>query len=67
LLAHARRVRRVVRQNLGWAFAYNAVAVGLAATGALTPIVAAVAMLVSSAAVVTNARALVSERLVRSG
>jgi Cu2+-exporting ATPase len=58
LLAHARRVRRAIRQSLGWAFAYNAIAVGLAAAGALTPVVASLAMLASSAAVVANARRL---------
>ena len=56
LVAHARRVRRVARQNLAWAFGYNAAAVVLAATGALTPLVAALAMLTSSLAVVANAR-----------
>jgi heavy metal translocating P-type ATPase len=58
LIAHARRVRRVIRENLAWAFAYNAIAVGLAAAGALTPVVASLAMLASSAAVVANARRL---------
>jgi Cu2+-exporting ATPase len=58
LLAHARRVLRVVRQNLAWAFAYNAGAVALAAAGALNPLVAALAMLGSSVAVVANARRL---------
>ena len=58
LLAHARRVRAVVRQNLAWAFGYNAVAVALAAAGALSPLVASVAMLASSLAVVANARRL---------
>jgi len=56
LVAHARRVRRVARQNLAWAFGYNAVAVVLAATGALTPLLAALAMLTSSLAVLANAR-----------
>jgi Cu+-exporting ATPase len=62
LLVHARRVRRVSRQSLAWAFAYNAVAVGLAASGALTPVVASLAMLASSAAVVANARRLARAR-----
>ena len=48
----------MARQNLAWAFGYNAVAVVLAATGALTPLVAALAMLTSSLAVVANARRL---------
>jgi Cu2+-exporting ATPase len=58
LLLHARRVVRVARQNLAWAFAYNAVAVALAAAGALNPLVASLAMLGSSLAVVANARRL---------
>jgi len=58
LFAHARRVRRVVAENLLWATGYNLVAVGLAAGGRLTPLVAALAMLASSAAVTANARRL---------
>jgi len=58
LVAHARRVGRVARQNLVWAFAYNAVAVVLAAAGQLGPLVAAGAMIASSVAVVANARRL---------
>ena len=50
----SRRVRRIVRQNLGWAFAYNVVAVPVAAAGLLTPVLAAVAMSVSSLLVVFN-------------
>jgi len=58
LLAHARRARAVARENLAWAFGYNAVAVALAAAGSLTPLVASLAMIASSAAVVANARRL---------
>jgi Cu+-exporting ATPase len=58
LFAHARRVRRVARQSLAWAFAYNAVGVALAAAGALDPIVASLAMIASSVAVVANGRRL---------
>jgi heavy metal translocating P-type ATPase len=50
----ARQVVSIARQNLVWAFAYNAIGVYLAASGRLTPVVAAVAMVVSSAAVVLN-------------
>jgi Cu+-exporting ATPase len=57
-VGHSRRVMRVVRQNLGWAFGYNAVAVSLAAAGALSPLLAALAMVLSSATVVANARRL---------
>ena len=58
LIAYSRRVGRVMRENLFWAFAYNAVAVIAAAAGALNPLIASVAMLASSLAVVANARRL---------
>ena len=54
-LAHARRTLRVVRQNLGWACVYNAIAVPAAALGFVTPLVAAIGMSASSLAVVGNA------------
>jgi len=54
-IAHARRTRRVVRQNLGWALAYNMVAIPAAALGFVTPLVAAIGMSVSSLVVVVNA------------
>jgi Cu2+-exporting ATPase len=57
-VAHARRVVRTARRSVGWAFAYNAVAVALAAAGRLEPVVATLAMLASSAAVVAIARRL---------
>ncbi|WP_226480977.1 heavy metal translocating P-type ATPase [Natrinema amylolyticum] len=50
----ATRTHRRIRQNLGWAFAYNAVAIPLAVTGLLNPLFAAVAMAASSALVVCN-------------
>jgi len=49
-----------IRQNLAWAFCYNAVAVPLAVAGALNPLFAAAAMAASSLLVVGNsARSLV--------
>lgn len=54
LLRLARRCRRVIRGNLGWAFTYNLVAIPLAVAGLLSPIAAAVAMALSSLAVVAN-------------
>jgi cation transport ATPase len=50
----AQRTRRVVHQNLVWAFAYNSIGVALAATGWLNPIWAALAMLGSSLLVISN-------------
>ncbi|WP_255149868.1 heavy metal translocating P-type ATPase [Halorarius halobius] len=46
--------RRRVRENLGWAFLYNAVAVPLAVGGLINPLFAAVAMATSSLLVVGN-------------
>ncbi|WP_284033452.1 heavy metal translocating P-type ATPase [Halobaculum lipolyticum] len=51
--------RRRVRENLAWAFLYNAIAVPAAVFGVVTPLIAAVAMAASSLLVVGNsARAL---------
>jgi P-type Cu2+ transporter len=61
LLRLARKTFEIVRQNLAWAFVYNAVAVVIAAFGLLRPAVAAAAMVLSSVCVVQN-----SMRLSRS-
>ena len=55
LLAQSRRTRRVVRQNLGWAFAYNLVCVPLALAGLMPPWLAGLGMAASSLVVVLNA------------
>jgi Cu+-exporting ATPase len=52
-LAHA--TRRIIRQNLGWAFGYNLLLVPLAAAGILPPVLAALAMATSSVSVAGNA------------
>ena len=53
-LSASAQTRRIIRQNLGWAVAYNAVALPLAAFGVITPGIAAVAMASSSLLVVGN-------------
>jgi heavy metal translocating P-type ATPase len=50
----ARRAVRVIRQNLFWAFFYNVIGIGLACTGRLNPVLAGLAMVLSSAFVVAN-------------
>ena len=50
----SRQTVRTIRWNLVWAFAYNVIGIGLAATGGLHPVFAAVAMGVSSLFVVAN-------------
>jgi heavy metal translocating P-type ATPase len=50
----SQRTRKTILQNLGWAFAYNLVAVPLAMTGLITPVIAAIAMAISSLVVVIN-------------
>lgn len=47
--------RRIIRQNIAWAIAYNFAAVPLAASGMLAPWMAALGMSVSSLVVVLNA------------
>jgi Cu2+-exporting ATPase len=54
-LGIARRARRLMRQNLGFAVAYNAVAVPIAIFGFASPLVAALAMSGSSLLVTLNA------------
>jgi Cu+-exporting ATPase len=51
----ARRTTRKIRQNLFWAFVYNAVGLPLAALGWLNPLVAGLAMALSSLSVIGNA------------
>ncbi len=53
-LVASAQTRRIIRQNLGWAICYNAVALPLAAFGVITPAVAAAAMACSSLLVVGN-------------
>jgi heavy metal translocating P-type ATPase len=50
----SRRTLRIVRQNLFWAFVYNILGISLAISGILNPILAAVAMVLSSFSVILN-------------
>jgi P-type Cu+ transporter len=54
-LALAQATLRVIKQNLFWAFFYNAAAIPLAALGFLSPILCALAMGVSDVIVIGNA------------
>jgi len=55
LLDGARRTTLIIRRNMGIALAYNAVAVALAMTGRLDPLVAAILMPVSSVTAIVGA------------
>ncbi|WP_439518767.1 heavy metal translocating P-type ATPase [Hydrogenophaga sp.] len=54
-LRHARSTLHIVRQNLGWAAAYNAISVPLALAGYMPPALAGLGMAASSLLVIGNA------------
>ena len=51
-----------MKQNFGWAFVYNSIAIPLAITGLLNPLLAAMAMATSSLLVVGNSSRAVHNR-----
>lgn len=56
---------RIIKQNLFWAFCYNVLALPLAATGRISPGIAAAAMMASSVSVVLNSLRLSKGRVIR--
>ncbi|MCW5593446.1 MAG: HAD-IC family P-type ATPase, partial [Burkholderiales bacterium] len=62
----SRRTRRIIRQNIGWSIAYNAVTLPLALGGFLTPWLASLGMSLSSLLVVANALRLLRRRPARA-
>ena len=50
----AKRTIRIIKQNLFWAFLYNIIGIPLAASGLLDPMIAALAMSLSSVSVISN-------------
>ena len=61
-IALARATLRIIKQNLFWAFFYNALGIPLAALGFMSPVLCALAMGVSDLVVIGNALRLLRRR-----
>jgi Cu2+-exporting ATPase len=55
LIAQAKKTMRIVKQNIGWAIAYNLICIPLAFTGVLSAWLAGLGMALSSLLVIANA------------
>ena len=58
----AKRTKRIIWQNYGWAFGYNAIILPLAVSGNVTPYMAVIGMSLSSILVITNSLRLLKIR-----
>jgi len=58
IIALGKVTQKIMRQNLFWALVYNLVCIPLAIFGHITPIGAAIAMLISSLTVLANTQRL---------
>jgi P-type Cu+ transporter len=54
VLQLARKTQRKIKENLFWAFFYNTIGIGFATVGTLKPVIAALAMILSSLFVLGN-------------
>lgn len=61
LMQTARQTRLIIKQNLGWAIAYNLIIVPLAVTGHVLPYIAVIGMSFSSLIVVSNSLRLLNK------